>query len=189
MCPLLMLSKIFSSSKLIGDLLMPAFLTKDNDIQKEVTTVLPAISCMSLGTYEINISLPKDCFGHSLFSNSAIDLLLICSKCHKLDKNRYSEEFLNTVNQNKVKVYSESNTYTPSQHSTITSLKSLFAKFLYWKQYAELESSGYWDLFARLCHHYYVLNYGVPADLLNEDNSQHVLKCFRPFIDDNSVSM
>ncbi|KAJ8730029.1 hypothetical protein PYW07_017067 [Mythimna separata] len=187
LCPLLMLNKIYSASKLIGDLLMPAFLTKDCDIQKEVTTVVSAITCMSLGTYEIVISTPKDCFGHSIFTNNAVDLLLICSKCFKLVNNQYSEEFLATVNQNKVGVYSESNTYTPSQHSTITSLKSLFAKFLNWKQYAELESSGYWDLFGRLCHHYYVLNYGVSADLLNEANSQHVLKSFKPFIDDNSV--
>lgn len=168
---------------------MPAFLTKDCDIQKQVAAILPAISCMALGIYEVVISTPKDCFGQSLFSNDAIDLILICSKCHNLDKNQYSEDFLNRVNQNKVKIYSESNTYTPSQHSTITSLKSLFAKFLNWKQYTDLENSGYWELFARLCHHYYVLNYGVPADLLNEDNSQHVLKAFRPFIDDNTVSI
>ncbi|PZC86486.1 hypothetical protein B5X24_HaOG209205 [Helicoverpa armigera] len=63
----------------------------------------------------------------------------------------------------------------------------LFAKFLNWKQYTVLESSGYWDLLGRLCHHFYVLNYGVPGEILNEDNSEQVLKAFRPFIDNTCV--
>lgn len=189
LCPLLILNKIFSASKVIGDILMPAFLTKDSDIQKEVTTVLSAIACVSLGTYDIVISIPKDFLGHSIFTNNIVDLLIICSKCHNLDKNIIPEEFLKKNNQNKIQVYSESNTYTPSQHSTITSLKNLFAKFLNWKQYTDLVNSGYWDLLSRLCYHYYVLSYNVPIDIMNEKNGQHVLKAFRPFIDDKYVSI
>ncbi|CAH0701159.1 unnamed protein product [Spodoptera exigua] len=185
LCPLLMLNNILSSSKLIGDLLMPAFLTKDQEVQTEVAEVISALACMSLGTYDIVITVPKHFIGHSIFTNNIINLLLICSKCHHIDKNKYSEGCLSKINQNKVVIYSESNAYTPSQHSTITSLKSLFVKFLNWKQYVDLKNSGFWNLFARLCHHYYVLNYAALTDLLNEENSDQVLKCFTPFVEDN----
>ncbi|KAH9628521.1 hypothetical protein HF086_008041 [Spodoptera exigua] len=159
--------------------------TVQNYKQKEVAEVISALACMSLGTYDIVITVPKHFIGHSIFTNNIINLLLICSKCHHIDKNKYSEGCLSKINQNKVVLYSESNAYTPSQHSTITSLKSLFVKFLNWKQYVDLKNSGFWNLFARLCHHYYVLNYAALTDLLNEENSDQVLKCFTPFVEDN----
>lgn len=163
---------------------MPAFMTKDCDVQKEITHVVPALACMSLGSYEIVISSPKyDGAGQALFANSFIELLIICSKCHKDTGNS-----ADSVSQHKIEIHTEHNTTNPNQHSTILGLKNLFAKFLNWKQYTDWENSGYWDMFTRLCHHYYVPNYRAPTDILSENNAQYVLKAFRPFIVSKSVS-
>ncbi|CAB3224272.1 unnamed protein product [Arctia plantaginis] len=187
LCPLLVLNKILSASKLIGDILMPAFLTKDPNIQKEVAEVISVMACMTLDSYNVIICVPQNCYGHHLFTNIKINLLLVCSKCHILDKSRHPIEFLKKINKYKIEIYSESNAYTPSQHSTITSLKNLFVKFLNWKQYVDVEN-GYWDLLSRLCNHFYVLEYGVSEELLNEDNAKHVLRAFGSMVNDNSIN-
>ncbi|XP_075973655.1 serine/threonine-protein kinase ATR-like [Anticarsia gemmatalis] len=184
LCPLLLPNKIYSASKLIGDLLMPAFLTKDSTIQKEVARAVSALACMSLGSFEISLNKPKDGYGYSIFSNNSIQILLVCSKCHNLKNIESPEQF---INKHSIEILSESNSYTPSQHSTLNSLKNLFAKFLNHKQYSDLENSEYWNLFGRLCNHYYVPNFGVSMDIVNEDNAKHVLKIFRSTIEDDSV--
>lgn len=162
---------------------MPAFMTKDCDVQKEITLILPALACMSLGSYKIIIGSHKYGNGQVLFTNSIVELLLICSKCHKNSDNSAD------VPQHKIEIQSEHKNYNPNQHSTVTGLKNLFAKFLNWKQYTDWENSEYWGMFIRLCHHYYVPNYRALTDILNESNAQHVLMAFRPFIDNKSVSM
>ncbi|CAH0579320.1 unnamed protein product [Chrysodeixis includens] len=177
LCPLLILNKIISASKAVGDILMPAFMTKDCDVQKAITHTVSALACLSLGSYKIIISSPKYGVGQVLYTNSIVELLLICSKCHKNAENSAD------VSLNKIEIYSEQNTYNPNQQATITGLKNLLAKFLNWKQYADWENTGYWDMFIRLCHHYYVPNYKAPMDIINESNAQHVLKAFGPFID------
>lgn len=168
-------------------MLMPAFLTKDPDIQKEVAGVISVMACMTLDSFNVIITVPQNCYGQYLFTNNKINMLLICSKCHTLNKCRYSDDFDQKINKNKIEIRSESNTYTPSQHSTITSLKNLFVKFLNWKQYVNVENS-YWDLLSRLCNHFYVLEYGFNQEILNEENAKHVLRAFRSMIDEISVS-
>lgn len=181
-------NKIYSASKLIGDLLMPALLTKDPEIQKELVKILKTISCMSFGTYTVILDT-KDKPGHLIFENDAINISVVCSKCNNTTQNQLEpENFLEKVNKEHIEIYSESNLLTPSQHATVMGLRSLIAKFLNWKHYTDLEDSGFWSLLETQCNHFYVFDYGVTSEIVKIENTQHLLKVFKPFLNDNTVS-
>ncbi|XP_013143582.1 PREDICTED: serine/threonine-protein kinase ATR-like isoform X2 [Papilio polytes] len=179
-CPLLILCKITFASKLIAEVLLPAFLTKDPEIQDQITKIVPAIACMSLGTYAI--VLGHSTFeGHSIFYNKALDISLICYNCHNkviLLKN----DFLNNIKKEHMVLYKESVQITTSQQSTFNGLRNLLCKFLNRKQYISVENSQYWKLLERLCNHYYVFKYGLTTEIINEENLKYIFKAIKPLI-------
>ncbi|KAM3961050.1 LOW QUALITY PROTEIN: ATR serine/threonine kinase meiotic 41 [Aphomia sociella] len=177
-CPLLMLLKAVSVSKLISDILMPAFLTKDRELQIKVMQVLPAIGCMSLGNCDVVIGISKNNIGHSIFRNDAIDICIVCTNCHRAEKKCMNGH---------IKLASESIQNRTSNVTVLTGVRNLLAKFLTYKQYFSTESNEYWNLLGRLCNHYYVFNYGVSTDILRVENCENVLKIFSPFIDDTMM--
>lgn len=163
----------------MGDVLMPALLTKDQDLQAEITKVLPVMACMSLGPYEIVMNTSEERMGHIIFENEAVKVSVICSNCHDSVK-----DAMNSC----IKICSESNV-PHSSIATMTGVRNLFAKFVNFKHYVDLESTQYWAVVEGLCHHYYVFSYGAPTDVLNVENSSKVLKALKPFIDDTMVCM
>ncbi|XP_063533871.1 serine/threonine-protein kinase ATR [Cydia strobilella] len=171
MSGLLLISKVLSASKLIGDILMPAFLTKNKDIQKLLTKELPAISCIALGTYHVALDNADGTEGHSIFNNGTVNVSIICSNCHKT----------NETSSERLTLHSESTNTTENQTTTL-GLRNLFSKFLNANQYIDLKNTCYWDLVRRLCRHYYVFNGGVPNDLVCEENCHHILKALKPLL-------
>lgn len=165
---------------------MPAFLSKDSEIQREISRVLPAIACMSLGPYNVVLNHIKDRTGHSLFSNTFLNITLLCPKCHNTTE-RNSEQSDKELNKDDMELCSERNSVTLANETTMKGLINLFAKFLNMKQYTDVENSEYWSLLERLSHHFYVFNYGVSKEIITEPNCQHILKAFRPYIH-NTVS-
>lgn len=173
------MNKIYSPSKLIGEILMPALLTKDKNLQMELTKVLQGISCLSLGTVSVVVTTEYS-MGHTIFVNNALALSVICSKCHA-DKEKSCDDFLSKIRNEKVEIYSESNILTPSQHSTMMGLRSLFTKFLNIKHYVDVETSYFWNLAATLCHHFFVFDQTSP-ELLSIQNCGYILKALKPFL-------
>lgn len=186
LCPFLLMNKIYSASKLIGEILMPALLMKDEKLQKELIKTLQVISCMSLGTTSVIISTPEDELGYTIFSNNAIAVSAVCSRCHA-DKIELNCDVFLPKMRKEVEIYSKSNILTPSQHSTMMGLRSLFTKFLNSKHYVDLETSGLWNLANTLCHHFFVFDH--IQDLLTIANSGHVLKALKPFLCEDLVSI
>ncbi|XP_049868950.1 serine/threonine-protein kinase ATR [Pectinophora gossypiella] len=175
--PLLLMSNLYSPSKIIGDILMPAFLTKDQNIQMEISRILLAIACMSFGPYGAVMNVSQEKLGHSIFTNDAIAVSVVCPRCHNQQK---KEQALLTF-------YTESNSATLSNLSTINGLKNLFSKFLNIKQYTDVDNSEYWNLLTCLCQHYFVFNNGASMDIVTEQNCQYILKALKPFIDNKSM--
>ncbi|XP_028157289.1 serine/threonine-protein kinase ATR-like [Ostrinia furnacalis] len=175
--PLILLRKIFSASRIIGEILMPMFLNKDPEVQMEITKVLPAIACMSLGTYSVHISRKDDLVGHPIFSNDALDISIICSNCHKESEEKSCSKVLST----------DSNPQPSGNNATTSGLKNLFAKFLNWKAYVDIKKTQYWELAERLFKHYYVFAYGIPQEIVNVDNAEHILKVLQPYIDKSEL--
>lgn len=189
LCPFLLMNKIFSASKLIGDILMSALLTKDENVQKELVKVLHTLSCLSLGTSGIIVTASEDQLGHNLFFLDNIAIVAICSKCQA---NYYEnvgncEQFLANIKK-EVEIYSVSNIFEPSQHSNMMGLRSLFAKFLNANHYVDVESSGFWDLAGTFCHHFFVFDHTAPT-LLQVGNTEHVLRALKPFLGADLVSI
>ncbi|XP_053607158.1 serine/threonine-protein kinase ATR [Plodia interpunctella] len=178
-CPVLLATKTYSASKLISEILMPAFLTKDEDVQLEISKILSALACMTLGSYIVIINPASNETGHVIYKNEALCICVICSNCHPLVKHA----------EVGIKIASESYNNSVTNISTITGMKNLFAKFVNPKQYANLENSEYWNLLGRLCHHFYVFNYGVSQDVITVENSAKILKAFKPFIEGNLVDV
>ncbi|CAG5050354.1 unnamed protein product [Parnassius apollo] len=181
LCPLLILNKQFSASKLIGKILIPAFLSKNPDIQSELTSIVQAIACISLGTYEVIFGEPGKSMGHTIFKNKALDISVVCYNCQNKNKEGV-EVFFANIQKDYLKICRKSFEITPSQQTLLHSLQSLFTKFLNWKQYVDLEKTQYWMLFECLCNHYYVFDYGVTTEIINEENIKNVLKAIKPYI-------
>ncbi|VVC87145.1 unnamed protein product, partial [Leptidea sinapis] len=140
MCPLLLASKTYSTSKLIGEILMPAFLSKDTELQNAITEVLPIITCMSLGAYSIvgssNLSWP------SVLPNENINIRVHCRQCHSIKNHKSSSK----TNFTKKIIYSEANTVVTTNSSMTHCIKTLLGKFLNFSQYSELDEAEYWKL-------------------------------------------
>ncbi|KAJ0177282.1 hypothetical protein K1T71_007291 [Dendrolimus kikuchii] len=179
LCPYLILNGTYSSSKLIGEVLMPALLTKDKDIQKEITKTVPALACMSLSSYIVILTLHKQNIGQSILYSDIIDICVMCPKCHNSPNPKETANYFTELRREYFELHSDILEQSLSSHSTISGLKTLFAKFLNIQVYSDLEYSGYWDLFSWLCHHYYVFNYGVSIDLVNDENWHFVLRALR----------
>ncbi|XP_013168974.1 PREDICTED: serine/threonine-protein kinase ATR-like [Papilio xuthus] len=179
-CPLLILCKISFASKLIGEVLLPAFLTKDPDIQDQLTKIVPAIACISLGTYAIVLGYSM-IEGHTIFYNKTLNITIICYNCHNR-QNLQQNTFLNNIKRDYVVLYKESVQITPSVQSTFNGLRNLLCKFLNYKQYASVENSQYWNLLERLCNHFYVFNYGLSTEIIKEENLKYIFKAIKPLI-------
>lgn len=178
---LLLVNKVLSASKLIGDILMPAFLTKNEDLQRQLTKELPVIACLALGSYNVVLDIADGILGHAIYDNGDIKVAIVCSKCHKTDKTSNDHVIKNlTLN-------SESNSATENQSTTL-GLRNLIGKFLNANQYVDLNNTQYWVLVSRLCNHYYVFSGVVPTDLIKEDNCHHIIYAVRPFIGNTFVS-
>lgn len=181
LCPLILLNKStiknISASKLIGDILIPAFLTKDEEVQKEITRTVPVLACMSMSSYRVVITTAKD-LGHLIFSNGTLHISVICSKCHNESGN---------IEKQSIEIL-DSDSATMSNQHTVTGLRHLFSKFLNEKQYKAIENTEYWNLFERLSNHYYVFSYGVSTDIVREENCGQILKAHTAYIDNSRVS-
>ncbi|XP_038211943.1 serine/threonine-protein kinase ATR [Zerene cesonia] len=182
--PLILATKMISTSKLIGDILMPAFLTKDVEIQRAVSDILPAIVCMSLSSYCIIVN--NTIFGHRIILNDHINISLLCHQCHS-KKIHYekSEDFLKSIGTKHIELHSESNSIAMNNKSMINGLKSLFGKFLNYQHYSDLDVSKYWNLVGQLSNHFFVFDYGVSRNVITEENIKYVLKALRPFIENS----
>ncbi|XP_012551263.2 serine/threonine-protein kinase ATR [Bombyx mori] len=181
LCPLLQLNKTYSASRLIGDVLMPCFLSKDHHIQAQVCHTLPAIACSSLGLYSAILDTYENNIGHQIFLNSAVNISVLCSKCHR--KNISKE--MNKPNSNilGVEIYKE-DISTSSNQSTIAGLQSLLIKFLNYKQYVDMKNVGVWNLLQCLSFHFDVFKYNGPKELICEENIESILEVFKPFNED-----
>lgn len=180
LCPYLIANGTYSSSKMIGEILMPAFLTKNEDVQREIARTIPALVCMSLGSYSIVLTLHENNIGHPIFSSDTIKMSLMCSKCHNSSNfPKETENYFKELQREYIEIHSNILDQSLGNHSIISGLKALFAKFLNFKLYTNLEYTGYWDLFGWLCHHYYVFNYGVSMEVINEENWHFVLQGLR----------
>ncbi|XP_050674865.1 serine/threonine-protein kinase ATR isoform X2 [Leptidea sinapis] len=177
MCPLLLASKTYSTSKLIGEILMPAFLSKDTELQNAITEVLPIITCMSLGAYSIvgstNLSWP------SVLPNENINIRVHCRQCHSIKNHKSSSK----TNFTKKIIYSEANTVVTTNSSMTHCIKTLLGKFLNFSQYSELDEAEYWKLIGKLSNHYYVFNYGVAKSIVTDNNTRDILKALKPIIE------
>lgn len=186
--PLLLLTKTFSASKIIGDIFMPAFLTKDNEVQLIISRTLPVIACMSLGPYKVVFNTLEAHVGHRVFENSAVNMSVVCPRCHSTENNEKSPEHVSKLNRNNKELFSESNSTILTNSTTATGLKKLFVKFLNQKMYTNIDEDEYWRLVGRLCIHYYVFDYGVSTDIITMRNCKHILRAVKPFIDNTVVS-
>lgn len=185
LCPLILLNKAtfkdISAGKLIGDILIPAFLTKDEEIQKEISKTVPVLACISMSSYCVVITTVKD-LGHTIFSNGTLHISVVCSKCHNGNE---------TVNMKKpnIEIFSESDSATTSKLQTVIGLRHLFSKFLNEKQYKAIENTEYWKVFERLSNHYYAFNYGLSTEVVREENCSQILKSLKTYVDNSRVSM
>ncbi|KAJ2945898.1 hypothetical protein O0L34_g4806 [Tuta absoluta] len=178
LAPLMILVNLYSVSKFIGETLMPAFYTKDPEILRAITQVVPILACMSLGPYSAVLTSKKEKGGHAIFENEAIAICILCSKCH----NNAAGTPLELKREN-IEIYSASNSTLLSNDTTTSGLKKLFAKFLNIKQYADIENTEYWSMLAGLCRHFYVFDYGASMEIVTEQNCQHILKALKPLFD------
>lgn len=182
LCPLVLLNKaIFkniAAGKLIGDILIPAFHTKDEEVQKEISKTVPVLACMSMSSYRVVITTAKD-LGHTVFSNGTVHISVVCSKCH-------NENESGDIEKACIEMFSESDSATSNQQTVIV-LRNLFSKFLKEQQYKAIENTEYWNLFERLSNHYYPFSYGLSTEIVREENCSHILKVLKTYIDNSRV--
>ncbi|XP_045771949.1 serine/threonine-protein kinase ATR-like isoform X2 [Maniola jurtina] len=179
LCPLLLINKVQSDSKMIGDILMPAFMTKEADIQKEVLKSLSAIACPSLGSYCVILDTAKKHMGKELFgskTNKSIAICLCCTKCDNINESQLSTNYKTCVVQE--------NVIPASKISTYDVVKQLFGKFLNMQLCKDIDDE-YWDLVKVLCNHFYIFDYGVSPKIISDKHLKEVLQVFKPLIDDN----
>lgn len=184
MCPLILLNKAtfknISAGKLIGDILIPAFLTKDEEVQKEISKTVPVLACMSMSSYRVVITTIKD-LGHTIFSNETLHISVVCSKCHTENETVYLKE-------KSIEIFSESDSATTSKQQTVIGLRHLFSKFLNEKQYKAIENTEYWNLFERLSNHYYPFSYGLSTEIVRDENCSQILNALKSYIHNSRVS-
>lgn len=184
LCPLILLNKAtfknISAGKLIGDILIPAFLTKDEEVQKEISKTVPVLACLSMSSYRVVITTVKD-VGHTVFSNGPLHISVVCSKCHNVSESVH-------IQKPSIEIFSESDSATTSKMQTVIGLRHLFCKFLNEKQYKAIENTEYWKLFERLSNHYYAFNYGLSTEIVREENCSQILKALEAYIDNSRVS-
>ncbi|CAH2238336.1 jg17493 [Pararge aegeria aegeria] len=176
LCPLLLVNKVLSASKIIGDILMPAFMTKKADTQKEVFKSLSAIACLTLGASHIILENVKKPMGTKLFTSKTIAVCLCCTECHIINESQLKKDF---------EIYAvEENIITSSKSTMYTAVKQLFGKFLNMQLCTNIDDE-YWDLVKVLCNHFYIFDYGVSTKIVSENYIKEVLQTFKPFIDNN----
>lgn len=184
LCPLILLNKAtfknISAGKLIGDILIPAFLTKDEEVQKEITKTVPVLGCMSMSSYRVVITTAKD-LGHTVFSSGTLHVSVVCSKCHN------ENESVN-IEKPSIEIFSECDSATTSKQQTVIGLRHLFSKFLNQKQYKAIKNTEYWNLFERLSNHYYAFSYGLSTEVVREENCSQILQALKAYIDNSRVS-
>ncbi|KAG7302739.1 hypothetical protein JYU34_012694 [Plutella xylostella] len=187
-CPILLLKKTFSESKLIAEILLPAFLMKDADIHKELCKVLPILACMSLGNCAVVLQTKEEIKGHVIYSNKCAAISIVCSKCHNTDRTKLTpEQFLAELSKDSIVLDTET-TQRSYNDSTLTGQRSLFAKFLNSKIYSDLADSGFLKLVEGFSNHG-VFNLNTATDVFSVGNSHDVLKVLRQFIDNISTSL
>lgn len=183
-----MLCKVFSESKLIGDLLIPAFLTKDPEIQQILCKILPAIACMSLGSFSVVLTTKENAFAHVLYGNGTVTISVVCSKCHNTERTKLSDEqYLEKVNKEQVILNADNNKRPQSCEATVLGQKNLFAKFLNFRMIANISDIGILGLIGVFSNHA-VFNIAMTAELFSEENCNFVLEFVRPFVDSIFVS-
>ncbi|KAG6454519.1 hypothetical protein O3G_MSEX008741 [Manduca sexta] len=184
LCPLLVASKTYSASKLLGGILIQAFVSKFANIQKEVMEVVPAIGCMCLSSYMISLQPARLKFGQKIFKSNDIVMSVICPKCHNLEwKKLNAEQFYTEMQKKNYEVYTEKMILSPNKQSIIVGLRTLFVKFLNHKHLTNINDSGYWDVLNRLCLHFYVFKFGVSNEIIQEENIEHILRALTPYVD------
>lgn len=181
-----MLSKISSASKLIGEILIPALLSKDSEVQAQLTFAVPVVACMAMGMYSIILE-HNTILGHSIFKNTALNISVICYTCHN-HGNKQHDVFLNEINKEHLEINRDEFDVTPSQQSILNGLRNLFAKFLNVKVYTNVNNTQFWMLLERLCNHYNVFDHGVSTEIINEENIKYILKPLKIFIKNSKVS-
>lgn len=183
--PLIKLNNMASASKII-EVAMPILMAKD-DLQGEIIKVLPAIVCISLGTFGIITASARNPIGHVIFSNSLINVSVICYNCHKKsEKMKSSEFFLNEIRKDYKVLVTDNNSMVQTNSSILINLKKLFGKFLNNKIWSKIDDN-YWKLVGILCSHYYIFDYEVSTNIINESNLPESLRVFKPFIENTQV--
>lgn len=183
--PLIKLNNMASASKII-EVAMPILMAKD-DLQGEIIKVLPAIVCISLGTFGIITASARNPIGHVIFSNSLINVSVICYNCHKKsEKMKSSENFCNEIRKYYKVLVTDNNSMVQTNSSILISLKKLFGKFLNNKIWSKIDDN-YWKLVGILCSHYYIFDYEVSTNIIDESNLPESLRVFKPFIESTQV--
>ncbi|XP_041978766.1 serine/threonine-protein kinase ATR [Aricia agestis] len=178
--PLLLSNKIMSASKIIGDILMPVFMSRIEDVQSNVISVLPAICCMSLADYVIIIS--NISAGHCIFEIGSMFLCILCSQCH--NKNLKISEYIDEIKQKYDVICIENiNSHTNSTQGT---MKNLFGKFLNDKQHIKI-GEKYWKLVECLLNHYFIFDYGVPSTIISEPHLKYIVQVFKAVLSNNQL--
>lgn len=186
---MLLLCKVYSEGKLIGDILLPAFLTKNPEVQTILCQTLPAIACKSLGSFSVVLNTTKENFGHVVYANETVVVSIVCSKCHNTDRTKLTpEKSLEKINKEQIVLHTESNENAQSNDVTVVGQRNLFAKFLNCKMYSDISDSGFLSLIEVFSNHS-IFNFAVTAEVFSEANCQDVLKALRPFMDNISVSI
>lgn len=179
--PLLLANKVLSSSKLISDILLPAFLTRDKVIQDNIVSLMPMLVCMSLSTYSVAKTNDR---GYML---NELGISIVCHECHR-EKKSINNDSTHTFKKKYREFCLETNAVTLTNISLTNALKSLFGKFLNFEQYVDLDISVYWDMIGAISEHFYVFEYGVSTSVINQQNMKYILKAFKPFLECSEVS-
>lgn len=160
---------------------MPAFMTKEADIQKEVFNSLSDIACLSLGSYHLILNNAKTPMGKVLYgskTSKTVTLCHCCKDCHTINESQLSKHY-------KIICTMEENTVTSA---TSAALKLLFAKFLNMQNCKDI-GEDYWNLVKVLCNHFYIFDNGVSTEIISEKHIKEVLQTFKPFIDQSQVAI
>ncbi|XP_072931916.1 serine/threonine-protein kinase ATR isoform X2 [Epargyreus clarus] len=182
MSPLLQLINVYSVNKIMGEILISALMNKNLEVQMQIMNVLPAITCISLGSCCVVLSSSRDAYGHKVYSNDVVDITVICAKCHNNDRsNTTSLQFIDKIQKEKRVLCTI--VQTPDKQFIRKDLCNVLRRFLNYKQYVGIEEVEYWNLLGWVLNHYNVFNFGVTTDLINEENIEHALKALKPFIE------
>lgn len=182
--PLLLINKIVLPSKLIGEVLMPAMLSKQIELQNLICKVLPAIICISLGHYIIALASDDNDLGHNIFTNDNTQVHIICSKCHNRGiQRRNFEEFLGNVRKDYIVL--QVACISASNSNTIIAQRKLFAKFLKQSRYISIDDELYMRLI-ECCSSHTVMNLSVTSEVFSE-NRNGIMKVLRKFSDNIEV--